>query len=98
MTEGAHDVEAVVRKKVSRSTTYLYVSLLGLVGIAAAPLAFLRSSEAIKIIDETGLGESHRKQASYVRIISAIVFVSWVALLFIGVVVLLIALALKGLQ
>lgn len=92
MTTGEHNIEPVIRKKVQGSTIYVFLGLLGFAGILLCPLAFLRCSQALRMIDEHGVGESYRRLARQIRVASAVLFIFWF-----GASVFLIALGIEGL-
>ena len=77
MTTGEHDIESIIRKKVPGSTIYVFLGLLGFVGILLCPLAFFRCSQALRMIDKHGVGESYRKLANQVRVGAAVLFFIW---------------------
>lgn len=93
MTTGERDVESIIRKKVQGSTIYLFLGLLGFAGLFLCPLAFLRCGQALRMIDEHGVGEDFRKQARQIRVASAVLFVFWF-----GVGAFFVALGVAGLQ
>ena len=79
MTSAEHDIEAAIRKKVQGSTIYVFLGLLGFVGILLCPLSFIRCGQALRMINEHGVGEGYRKLARQIRVASAVLFVIWFA-------------------
>jgi hypothetical protein len=76
----AVDIEALIAKKAQGSLTYV---LLGGTGVGApifCPLAFIRSGQALKMIEQHGIGERHRRIAEIARALSAILLVAWASI------------------
>jgi flagellar basal body-associated protein FliL len=85
------EIEAEIGRKVQGSFIYLLLSGLGFTSIVVCPLAYIRTTKALRMIEEHGVGERYRGAAKIVRVLSAAVLLFWIV-----VVICIVALALGG--
>ena len=76
----APDIEAIIGKKAQGSLIYALLGGLGIAAIILCPLAFIRSGQALKMIDEHKVGEHYRKTAKAARILAAVILLFWAAI------------------
>lgn len=67
-----------IRRKTDGSLIYVILSALGFAALVACPLAILRTTKALKLIDTHQVGEEHRQKAQIVRIAAILVLAFWV--------------------
>ena len=79
MSPVEQDIELIIRKKVQGSTIYVLLGLLGPAGILLCPLSFIRCGQALRMIEQHGVGEDERKLAKQIHIASAVLFSIWFA-------------------
>jgi hypothetical protein len=72
------EIEAEIGHKVQGSLIYLLLSGLGFTSIILCPLAYMRTTKALKMIEEYGVGEQHRKMANVVRVAAAAILLFWI--------------------
>ena len=79
------DTEALIARKTRGSLIYVILGGLGVGAIIFCPLAFIRSGQALRLIEEQGIGQEHRTMAKVTRVLSAVVLAFWLvaALLFV---------------
>ena len=75
------DVEATIAHKARGSLIYALLSVLGPVAIVACPLAYVRSNQALRLIEQHQVGQKHRGTAKAARILAAVIFLGWTALI-----------------
>ena len=76
--EPASDVEAVIAKKAQGALMYALFSATGVGALICCPLAFVYASQALRLIDQHGVGEQHRGKARAARAIAAVATLLWV--------------------
>ncbi len=74
------NIEAVIARKAQGSLIYVLLGL-GFVGIILYPLAFIRSGQALHLIDEHKVGERYRNTAKLARILAAVIFLLWLGVI-----------------
>lgn len=79
MIEGGVDLAPVIGRKAQGSLIYALLGGLGVAAVILCPLAFIRSGQALKMIDKHQLGEQYRGTAKAARILSVVIFVFWAA-------------------
>ena len=84
--EAPPDIEAEIARKVRGSLFYALLGILGFTAIILCPLAFFRAGQALRTIDQQGVGTQYRGQAKAARTIAIVVFMLWA-----GVAVLIVA-------
>jgi hypothetical protein len=72
--------EAMIRSQAEVSLIFALLGGLGVPAIVFCPLAFVRSRQVLRIMDEYGVGERHRGLAVLARNLSTSVLLFWVAL------------------
>jgi hypothetical protein len=72
------DIEAVISKKAQGALMYAIFSATGFAALICCPLAFVYASQALRLIDEHGIGEQHRRKAQAARVVAAIATLLWV--------------------
>lgn len=77
--EHVSDIEAVIAKKAQGALMYALFSVTGVGALICCPLAFVYAGQALRLIDEHGVGEQHRGKAKAARIISGVFTLLWVA-------------------
>lgn len=73
-------LEATIKKKAQGSLMYAMFSATGFAAVICCPLAFIYSSQALKLIDEYDFGKEYRGKAKAAQVIAGIAMVFWVAL------------------
>jgi hypothetical protein len=81
------DFERVIRRKATGSLIYAILGLLGFAGIILGPLAYIRASQALELIEAHGVGQKHRNDARLARKIAAVASVFW-GVVFLGILIL----------
>ena len=81
LVESDVEIEGLIGKKSQGSLIYVLLGGLGFPAIILCPLAFIRSSQALRMIDEYGIGEQYRKMATAARILSVVVSLFWAGVL-----------------
>lgn len=76
--EPASDIEAVISKKAQGALMYAIFSATGFAAVICCPLAFVYASQALRLIDEHGIGEQHRRKAQAARVVAAVATLLWV--------------------
>jgi hypothetical protein len=76
----AADIEALIAKKAQGSLIYVLLGGTGVGALIFCPLAFIRSGQALKMIEQHGIGERHRRIAEIARALSAILLVAWASI------------------
>jgi len=76
----APDIEAIIGKKAQGSLIYALLGGLGIAAIILCPLAYIRSGQALKMIDDIKVGERYRNTAKTARILSAVILLFWAAI------------------
>jgi hypothetical protein len=77
--EHVSDVEAVIAKKAQGALMYALFSVTGVGALICCPLAFVYAGQALRLMDEHGVGEQHRGKAKAARIIAGAFTLLWVA-------------------
>lgn len=85
-TTGERDVvadlastEAQIAHLSQGSLIYALLGLLGFTAIVVGPLAFIRASRAVRMIDEHQVGEKHRGKAQAARVLAVVIFLFYSA-------------------
>jgi len=73
-----NDVEATIAKKSQGALMYAILSVTGFAALICCPLAIIYANQALKLIDEHGIGEQHRGKAKTARIIAGIATAFWI--------------------
>jgi hypothetical protein len=83
--EPASDMEAIIAKKTQRALTY---AIMSPVIFVTFPLALIIANQALKLIDQYGVGEQYRGRAKASRIIGIVAtllsIMGWLVLSFYG--------------
>lgn len=72
------NVEATIAKKANGSLIYALLTATGFAAIIFCPLAFIYASQAIKLINEHGVGEQYRGKAKTARVIAGAATLLWI--------------------
>lgn len=80
--EYANEVEEIIAKKTQGSMMYAILSATGFAAIICCPLAIIYASQALKLINEHGLGEEYRKKAITSKGIAIVATVLWISIAF----------------
>ncbi|MBW8012207.1 MAG: hypothetical protein FVQ83_13385 [Chloroflexi bacterium] len=72
LDESSTRIESKIAKKAQGALIYAILSIT-LIGIFIQPVAFFYANQAIKLIEEHGVGEQYRSQANAARIVSGLV-------------------------
>jgi hypothetical protein len=75
--EYASDVEATIAKKARGAFMYAVFSVTGVGAVICCPLAFMYATQALRLIDEHGVGEQHRRRANFARIVAGVFALLW---------------------
>ncbi len=75
--EYANDVEATISKKAQGALMYALFSVTGFGAVICCPLAFMYASQALRLIDEHGVGEQHRSKAKSARTLAGVFSLLW---------------------
>ncbi|MCJ7583027.1 MAG: hypothetical protein MUP98_21120 [Candidatus Aminicenantes bacterium] len=75
--EYASEVEEIIAKKAQGSLMYAILSATGFAAIICCPLAIVYASQALKLINEHGIGEDYRKKAITSRGIAIVATILW---------------------
>jgi hypothetical protein len=67
-----------INRKINGSLIYVILSALGFAAIVTCPLAILRITKAIKLIDTHQVGEEHRQKAQIVRRVAILSITFWI--------------------
>jgi len=70
-------VEEIIAKKAQGSLMYAILSATGFAAIICCPLAIIYANQALKLIDEHGVGEEYRKKTITARSIALIATLLW---------------------
>jgi cytochrome b561 len=70
--EPENEIEASISKKAQGALMYAILSATGLAALVCCPLAIIYANQAIKLIDEHGVGEEHRGKAKTARVIAIV--------------------------
>lgn len=70
--EPESEIEAMITKKAQGALMYAILSATGLAALVCCPLAIIYANQAIKLIDEHGIGEEHRNKAKTARVIAIV--------------------------
>ena len=84
--ESEKDLERVINRKATGSLIYAILGLLGAVGIVLGPLAYIRSGQAINLIETHGIGQKHLKDAKAARVIALVTSSIW-GLVLLGIII-----------
>ena len=76
--EPTSDTEAVIAKKAQGALMYALFSATGVAALICCPLAFVYASQALRLIDEHGIGEQHRRKAQAARVVAGVLTLLWV--------------------
>jgi len=76
--EPTSDIEATIAKKAQGALMYAIFSATGFAAIICCPLAFIYAGQALKLIEEHGVGEQHQGKAKTARVIAGVATLLWV--------------------
>lgn len=71
------NIEVEIARKTNGSALYVLLGLFGVTGLVLCPLAYIRTTEALRMIDEHHMGEKYRGRAKAVRIGAILVLGGW---------------------
>jgi hypothetical protein len=74
-----NEAEVIIARKAQGALMYAILSATGFAALICCPLAIVYANQAIKLIDENGIGEEHRGKAKTARVIAAVATALWVA-------------------
>ena len=80
--EPTDSTEALIKKKSQGALMYALFSFTGVGAIICCPLAFIYAGQALKLIDQHGVGEEHRRNAVVARAIAGVATAVWAGIFF----------------
>jgi hypothetical protein len=78
--EYTDSTEALIKKKSEGALMYAIFSFTGVGAIVCCPLALIYANQALKLIDQHGVGEEQRRNATVARAIAGVASVVWVGI------------------
>jgi hypothetical protein len=76
--EHATAEEALIAKKADGAVMYTVLTGTGLGAVIGCPLAFVYANQALRLIEEHGVGDQYRRKARIAKVVAAVVTLLWV--------------------
>lgn len=76
--EPVNEIEEIISRKTVGALLYSVLSATGFAALVCCPLAFVYSNQALKLIDQNGVGQQYRRKANIARAFAGTVTLLWV--------------------